>query len=271
MSTTQRRAAGFTLIEIVVAIAILGILAGAVGPLVFRQLEAAREEATRRELAAIEDAIEDYHEDTGRFPADLAGLVGDDGRTGWSGPYLGADWNDPVAQVSNDGFERAYTYVLNPNVVPSGSADLIVASAGLNQSLDLPSGGTWDLNDIANVDDIVVHISGRRLNRDKERATQAELEALAEAARNHYRATSAFPAALTDLAGDYLDTGLRNDALRDEWQTDYLASIQGAGATAVLRIWSAGPDHEDDDGGDDDLELQVNAAAIEAAMGGGGP
>lgn len=267
---TPRNAAGFSLMEIVIAVAVMAVLAGAVGPMVFRQLQRAKEEATRQELASIRDAIEEYHSDTGTLPAQLASLVSDDGRTGWAGPYLGSDWADPVYQVTVDAFERAYSYVLNPNVLPAGSADLIVASAGLNRSLDLPSGSTWNLANINDVDDIVVHISSTRLNRDKRRDTLEEVEALAAAARNYYRDNSAFPAAIGDLAGSYIDTGYRNDAFTDEWTTGYQSSIAGAGATAVLSIWSFGPDRQDDGGTNDDMLLQINASAIEASESGEG-
>ncbi len=252
--------------EIIIAVAVMAILASAVGPMVYRQLQNAKAEATRRELEAIRSALEEYHDDTGTLPGDLAALVADDGRPGWTGPYLGSDWNDPVNQVNRDAFERAYTYVLNPTVVPAGSADLIVASAGINRSLDLPSGNTWNLGNISQVDDIVVHISASRLNRGKQEDTLAELEALAEAARNYYRAGSSFPGNLNLLAGSYLDTGFRNDSFTDEWNSPYRASISGSGQNARLRIWSPGPDRSNDNGGGDDLMLEINASAIEAGM-----
>ncbi len=255
-------AAGFSLMEVVIAIAVMAVLAGAVGPLVFRQLQRAKEEATRQELETIRDAVEEYHSDTGTLPAQLASLVSDDGQGGWAGPYLGSDWSDPVYQVTVDAFEKAYSYVLNPTVLPAGSADLIIASSGINRSLDLPNGSTWNLSNIGDVDDIVVHISATRLNREKRRDTVTELEALAAAARNYYRDNDAFPGNLSALAGTYIDTGYRNDAFGDEWTSTYESSIAGSGENAVLSIWSRGPDRQDDDGADDDLLLQVNASAI---------
>ncbi len=255
--------------EIVIAIAIVGILAGAIGPLAFRQIQKAKEEATRRELDSICAAIGEYHDDTGALPASLTALVADDGRAGWEGPYLGSDWNDPVAQVTRDAFERNYSYVLSPNVLPAGSADLIIASAGVNHSIDLQSGNSWNLANISQVDDIVVHISASRLNRDKQRETVTELEALAEAARNYYRDNSSFPPDLSSLSGSHIDTGFNNDSFVDEWRSDYHSSIQGSGENAVLNIWSSGPDRQNDSGGGDDLELEINASAIETGQGSG--
>ena len=46
---------GFTLLEVIIAIAIIGIMLGAVAPMAHRQLVAAREDATRRELDRLRD------------------------------------------------------------------------------------------------------------------------------------------------------------------------------------------------------------------------
>ena len=50
---------GFTLMEIVIALAILALLAGTLTPLVYRQIQQAHEEATLAELAAIQDGLQD--------------------------------------------------------------------------------------------------------------------------------------------------------------------------------------------------------------------
>ncbi len=253
---------GFTLMEIIIAVAVMAILAGTIAPLAFRQLEAAKEEATRRELQAIQDAVTEYHGDTGRLPITLAGLVSDDGRAGWTGPYLGADWNDPVNQVSRDAFELDYTYALNPTVIPAGAADLIIASGGLNRSIDLLSGGSWDLSAISSVDDIVMHLSATRLNRDKQRETLRELESLAESSRRYWTDNSAFPANLSLLMGTYHDPGYLDESFDDEWGNAYLSHIQAAGVDFILYLWSTGPNHTDESGGGDDLLLSVYSSAI---------
>ncbi len=254
---------GFTLIEIILAVAVVAILAGAIAPLAFRQLQAAKEEATRRELVSIQAAITEYHDDTGCLPDSLAGLVGDDGRAGWAGPYLGSDWNDPVSQVSRDAFELDYAYDLNPTVLPAGAADLIVASGGLNRGIDLLSGGSWDLSAIADVDDIVMHISATRLNRDKWLETLAELEAMAEAARWYYLDTGAFPGDIALLSGDYLDPGFEGDNFSDDWNVGYLSLIETDGSDSILHVWSAGPDRVDDNGGNDDMVIDIYSTVLD--------
>jgi general secretion pathway protein G len=79
---------GFTLIEVLVGVAILGILAGVVVGNFSGKGKGARIKATRTSIAAICTAIDMYEVDTGRFPPNLDGLVKSDGAANWSGPYL---------------------------------------------------------------------------------------------------------------------------------------------------------------------------------------
>ncbi len=71
---TQGNHKGFTLIEIIIAIAIVAILAGTIAPMAFKEMIRAREEATLKELGNLNDALVEFYEDTGRFPAEGEGL-----------------------------------------------------------------------------------------------------------------------------------------------------------------------------------------------------
>ena len=101
---------GFTLLEVIIAIAIIGIMIGAIAPVAHRQLVAAREDATRQELDRLRAALAAYYEDVGGFPGEgvgLAALVGTTGPAGWQGPYLEAGGEDPAAAVATDAFGQA--------------------------------------------------------------------------------------------------------------------------------------------------------------------
>jgi general secretion pathway protein G len=66
---------GFTLIELLVVMAIIATLLSIATPRYFAHLERAREAALRETLVVVRDAIDKFHSDTGRYPAELAELA----------------------------------------------------------------------------------------------------------------------------------------------------------------------------------------------------
>lgn len=91
----KRNAHGFTLIELMVVMAIIAMLLSIAVPRYFNHLEHAREAALRETLAVMRDAIDKFHGDTGRYPADLNELV--------SRHYLARMPVDPMSD-SRDGW-----------------------------------------------------------------------------------------------------------------------------------------------------------------------
>ncbi|MBI4984026.1 MAG: type II secretion system major pseudopilin GspG [Rhodocyclales bacterium] len=83
---------GFTLLELLVVMVIIGLLTGYVGPKYFAQIGKSEVKAARSQLDALEKALEQYRLDTGHFPASEAGLgallVRPPEETRWDGPYL---------------------------------------------------------------------------------------------------------------------------------------------------------------------------------------
>lgn len=254
---------GFTLIEIIVAMAILAILAGAITPLVFQELVSAREEATQLELDTLERALLDFYEDTGRFPTEaegLAALVADPGADGWQGPYVDGRLADPAVPESEDGFGNAYQYDLAPTTNPAGAADAIVASGGSDHAITFGAvGGTWNLTDDG--DDLLALVSTGPVDREKLKEARSELNALGEAAFRYYEEQRAFTTDLEVLADGYLEAGTGADARRDPWRNDYALAIETGGDVPELALRSFGPDRQDDSGGDDDLAVTVGASA----------
>lgn len=88
----SRRSKGFTLIELLVVLVILTLLAGVVGPKVLDQLGGAKSKTARVDIAGIEQSLDLFKLDVGRYPTDAEGLralVERPGSAqGWSGPYL---------------------------------------------------------------------------------------------------------------------------------------------------------------------------------------
>lgn len=257
----SKHAGGFTLMEIVIAVAIVAVMAGALTPVVYKQMNAVRSEATSKELDQLKDALLEFYEDTGRFPTEgegLAALVTDPGVNNWQGPYFSGSQQELTAAVSSDAFNRDYVYDIAPRVSPPTSVDLLLASSGANRTLDMGRlNRRWNL--AADEDDLFALIATGAVNRAKEGDSRSELEDVAEACREFFTDNAAFPGALADLSGTYLDAGFQNENLRDAWNSDYLTRLLGAAPSPSLLVYSSGPDQQDDRGSDDDLGILVSS------------
>ncbi|MEW6120848.1 MAG: prepilin-type N-terminal cleavage/methylation domain-containing protein [Pseudomonadota bacterium] len=95
---------GFTLVELMVVMAIVALLLALALPRYFNHLDSSRETILKQDLAVMRDAIDKFHGDRGRYPDSLDELV--------SARYLRALPVDPIT-------ERADTWQL---VAPEGDA-----------------------------------------------------------------------------------------------------------------------------------------------------
>ena len=87
----RRREKGFSLIELIVVLVILGLLATVVGPRVMQRLSQGKVEIARLQIDQLDGALGLYHFDVGRYPNSAEGLqalIEDPGIDNWSGPYL---------------------------------------------------------------------------------------------------------------------------------------------------------------------------------------
>ena len=80
--------AGFTLVEILLVVAILGILAGVAVVSMSGKVERANVTAARTSIGAIRTAIDLYEVDNGKYPASLQNLIVRGSENNWNGPYL---------------------------------------------------------------------------------------------------------------------------------------------------------------------------------------
>jgi general secretion pathway protein G len=109
MQSVARRA-GFTLIEILVVIVVLGVLAGLVAPDVFRHVGASKEAAARAQIEMLGAALDAYRLDNDVYPTTEQGLealrrepLSEPRPRNWRGPYL-------QKEVPLDPWKRPYVY-----------------------------------------------------------------------------------------------------------------------------------------------------------------
>jgi general secretion pathway protein G len=105
---TRRHERGFTLLEILVVIAILGLLIGLVAPAALRQLGGARISIAKQDIDRLGTVLDLYKLDVGNYPASDPGLQAlverPSGVAAWNGPYLKGD------KVPFDPWNHAYVY-----------------------------------------------------------------------------------------------------------------------------------------------------------------
>lgn len=89
---TSRSAPGFTLLELLVVLVILGLLAGLVGPQVMKHVGASKTKTARLQIEELSTALDVYRLETGQYPSSDEGLEAliqkPASADKWSGPYL---------------------------------------------------------------------------------------------------------------------------------------------------------------------------------------
>jgi general secretion pathway protein G len=134
----RRKQAGFTLIEMMVVVAVIGLLIAMVGPRVFNQVEKAERTRIAQDIRVVENALKFYRLDNFRYPTQAQGLEAlvspPSGSDNWNGPYLDA--------VPKDPFDNPYLYA-NPG---TRGKDIDVYTYGADEA----SGGEGSNKDWGN-------------------------------------------------------------------------------------------------------------------------
>ncbi|MBZ0069553.1 MAG: type II secretion system major pseudopilin GspG [Thiobacillus sp.] len=129
---------GFTLLELLVVLVILGLLAGYVAPKYFAQVGKSEVKVAQAQIGALEKALDQYRIDTGHYPSNEQGLAAlnvkpaDEAK--WDGPYL-------KKTVPNDPWGKPYQYK-----IPGEHSEVDIYSLGR----DGTAGGSGDNADIGN-------------------------------------------------------------------------------------------------------------------------
>lgn len=88
----KQKPSGFTLLELLVVLLIVGMLAAFVGPKYFSQIGKSQTQVAKAQIEAFDKALDQYRIDVGRYPTTAQGLVAlyaaPAGEPNWRGPYL---------------------------------------------------------------------------------------------------------------------------------------------------------------------------------------
>jgi general secretion pathway protein G len=134
-SLRLRAEAGFSLLEILIVVAIMGLLIGVVGPNVIGQFQNSKRKTAEIQIEQIKAALDTFVMDVGRYPTESEGLEAlvDPGRRipGWNGPYLRG------GKVPMDPWNRPYRYGEQQGQmrVMSLGADGVAGGSGLNADI----------------------------------------------------------------------------------------------------------------------------------------
>lgn len=87
----RRNQRGFSLMELMIVMVILGLLASLVGPAMFKRLGTAKQKTAKTQIGMLMTALDAYRLDIGHYPTQQEGLealVVNPGEDKWDGPYL---------------------------------------------------------------------------------------------------------------------------------------------------------------------------------------
>ncbi|MAF10979.1 type II secretion system protein GspG [Candidatus Poribacteria bacterium] len=143
---------GFTLVEILVVLTIVGILAAGISPVVLKRIDQARQTKALMQVRTFEDALHRYAIDVGDYPSSEEGLESlvtqPDTADGWTGPYVrGMVTSDGVI---DDPWGTPYVYIY-----PGDNADLGFEFDIVSYGKDGQEGGADNDADITNYAGVV--------------------------------------------------------------------------------------------------------------------
>ena len=133
MLSPRRREAGFTLLELLVVLAIMGLLAAIIGPQVIKYLGSSRTQTARVQIQNIVAALELFKLDVGHYPTQAEGLTAlvtaPQSEAGWNGTYLKREtaikdpWGEPYIYKNPGQHGEVDVYSLGSDKAEGGTGE----------------------------------------------------------------------------------------------------------------------------------------------------
>lgn len=132
MHTKKLITRGFTLLELMIVLVIIGLLAGIIGPNLFKNLAKSEKTTAKAQVDAFTKAIDQYRIDNGSFPESGNGLnalmIPPTGNQNWNGPYIKKipidPWGMPYQYISPGEHNTDYDiYSFGKDKVVGGSGE----------------------------------------------------------------------------------------------------------------------------------------------------
>ena len=217
--SVRRRA--FTLIELVIAVAILAILVGAAVPVSSKFFTSRARAATRTELDELAEAALAYSTDTARLPASAADLLVNPGVAGWVGPYVAIGSADAWSGASDIGVDA---WAVGYRFTATGTSQLEVRSAAEGSVFG-------DTNDLVTTLDVTP------IRREKTRAQLATLNAAITLYNGQYLPDTPLSTTYSALLARLVATSFLPSAApyqTDAWGSAFQADPVGASPVVAV-------------------------------------
>jgi len=120
-----KKSAGFTLIEVLIAMAIVAMLGALIAPNLFSSFEKAKCDAAVSQISSLGAALDQYRIDVGKYPRSLEGLLKNESNNPrWNGPYM----KKAKKGIPKDPWENDYIYKY-----PGSNGDYDLSSLGKDE------------------------------------------------------------------------------------------------------------------------------------------
>ena len=138
-----RKLGGYSLIELLVVLVIMGLLVGLVGPRLFSRVDSSKVETAETQVRMLKAAMQTFRLDMGRYPTTDEGLkalsINSASSERWNGPYLEEElpldpWGNPYALISPGGLGVVDIFSNGPDGEPGTDDDI----------------GNWNINEYLN-------------------------------------------------------------------------------------------------------------------------